>query len=80
MQRREKGWKEKKICSGRGTDGTVAVLPLVRIWICREAALPSFGGGGRRLWGLQGLKRRWREKEGRNVGWKRKQRSKLIFW
>jgi hypothetical protein len=29
--------------------------------------------------GLQGLKRRWREKEGSNAGWKRKQRSKLIF-
>jgi hypothetical protein len=71
--------RRRKSAAGEGPAVAVTVLPLVRIWVCREAALPYFGGGGRRLWGLQGLKRRWREKEGRNVGWKRKQRRRLIF-
>jgi len=71
--------RRRKSAAGEGPAVVVAVQPLVRIWVCREAALPSFGGGGRLLWGLQGLKRSWREKEESNVGWKRKQRSKLIF-
>ena len=45
----------------------VVVLPLVRIWVLREAALPSVSGGERYLWGLQGLKTQWREKEGRKM-------------
>jgi len=56
----------------------VVVLPLVKIWLHREDALPSVGGGERRLWGSSGAEETV-EREGRNVGWKRKQRSKLIF-
>ena len=60
--------RRRKSAAGEGSAVAVAVLPLVRIWVCREAALPSFGGGGRRLWGLRGLKRRWREKGGMLAG------------
>jgi len=45
----------------------VAVLPLVRIWVRREAATLSVGGGERCMWGLQGLKTRWGKKEGREI-------------
>jgi len=41
----------------------VAILPLVWIWVCREAAPPSVGEGERCLQGLQGLKTQWRVKE-----------------
>jgi hypothetical protein len=56
----------------------VVVLPLVRIWVHREDALSSVGEGERRLWGSSGAEETV-EREGRNVGWKRKQMSKLIF-
>jgi hypothetical protein len=45
----------------------VAVLPLVRIWFRREAAPPSIGGGEKCLWGLQGMKTWWGDKEGRKM-------------
>jgi hypothetical protein len=32
-----------------------------------DAAPPSVGGGEKCLWGLQGLKTRWGEKEGRKM-------------
>jgi len=60
--------RRRKSAAGEGPAVAVVVLPLVRIWVCREVALPSFGGGGRRLWGLRGLKRRWREKGGMLAG------------
>jgi hypothetical protein len=57
----------KKVAEERGSAVTVAVLPLVRIWVRREAAPPSVGGVERCLWGLQGLKTRWGKKEGREM-------------
>ena len=36
--------RRRKSAAREGPAVAVAVLPLVRIWICREAALPSFGG------------------------------------
>jgi hypothetical protein len=62
-QRKEN--KKKKICREEREEFAVAVLPLVRIWVRREPESPSVGGGERFMWGLQGLKTRWREKEGR---------------
>jgi len=41
--------RRRKSAAREGPAIAVAVLPLVRIWVCREAALQSFGGGGRRL-------------------------------
>jgi hypothetical protein len=61
------GDERRKVAKERGSAVAVAVLPLVRIWIRREAASSSVGGGERCLWGLQGLKTRWGEKEGRKM-------------
>jgi hypothetical protein len=36
--------RRRKSAAREGPAVAMAVLPLVRIWICREAALPSFGG------------------------------------
>jgi len=60
-------WRRRKTARGEGPVVVVVVLPLVRIWVRREAALPSVSGGERYLWGLQGLKTQWREKEGRKM-------------
>jgi len=57
----------RKVAKERGSAVAVAVLPLVRIWVRREAASSSVGGGERCLWGLKGLKARWGEKEGRKM-------------
>jgi hypothetical protein len=52
----------------------------VRIWVRGEAETPSVGGGGRFLWGLQGLKKqREREREERTLAG-RKTGEKLVFW
>jgi len=58
-----RGWRRRKSARGEGPAVAVANLPLVWIWVRREAALPSVGGGERCLRGLQGPKTRWREKE-----------------
>jgi len=55
--------RRRKSAGGEGPVVAVAILPLVWIWVRREAASLSVGGGERCLWGLQGLKTWWREKE-----------------
>jgi hypothetical protein len=46
---------------------TMAVLPLMRIWVRGEAEPPYVGGGERFLWGLQGLKKQQGEREKRET-------------
>jgi hypothetical protein len=36
---------------GEGPTVVVAILPLVGIWVRKEVAMSSIGGGERRLWG-----------------------------
>jgi len=53
----------------------------VRIWVRGEAEMPSVGGGGRFMWGLQGLKKqREREREERTLAGRKKTGEKLLFW
>ena len=51
--------KRRKSAGGEGLAVAVAILPLVRIWVRREVALPSVCVEERCLWGLQGLKTWW---------------------
>jgi hypothetical protein len=60
--------KKKKVCRGERKEFAMVVLPLVRIWVRREAEPSSVGGGERFLWGFQVLKKQRGE---RNIGWKK---------
>jgi len=52
----------------------------VRIWVRGEAETPSVGGGGRFLWGLQGLKKqRGREREERTLAGRKKHGRSCFF-
>jgi hypothetical protein len=44
--------RRRKSAGGEGPAVAVAILPLVRIWVRREAAPPSVGGGERCMRGL----------------------------
>jgi len=55
--------RRRKSAGGEGPAVAVAILSLVWIWVRREAAPLSVGGGERCLRGLRGLKTQWREKE-----------------
>jgi hypothetical protein len=64
--------RRRKSAGGEEPAIAVAILPLVWIWVRREATPPSVGGGERCLWGLQGLKTQWRERKKERLAEERK--------
>jgi len=68
---RRKGCRRKESAEKRGKTSWELCLSLMRIWVGGEAETPSVGGGGRFLWGLQGLKKQRDRERRENVGWKK---------
>jgi hypothetical protein len=72
--------RRRKSAAREGPAVAVVVLPLVRIWVCREAALTALGGGERRLWGSSGAEEIV-EREGREERWlEKKTEESADFW